>query len=180
MGHVLEVARSGRARCRACQQGIAKGERRFGERQPNPFGDGEATYWFHLQCGARKVPAAYLAALEELAAPNPAAEAHRTLAQRIAGHHRLPRLGPVSVAPTGRARCRQCRDLIGKGDYRIHLEVVADGLLDSWGFIHARCAQAYFETEVVDVFEALAIDLPAEARAELQARDGTTPGSHSG
>ena len=41
MAHVIEHASSGRAKCRSCDQPIAKGELRFGERQPNAFGEGE-------------------------------------------------------------------------------------------------------------------------------------------
>jgi hypothetical protein len=47
--HVIEPASSGRAKCRGCDRPIAKGELRFGERQPNAFGEGEMTLWFHLR-----------------------------------------------------------------------------------------------------------------------------------
>src|SRR5688500_16765560 len=43
VAHIIEPASSGRAKCRSCDQPIAKGELRFGERQPNAFGDGEMT-----------------------------------------------------------------------------------------------------------------------------------------
>ena len=62
--HVIEPATSGRAKCRGCSQPIAKGELRFGERMPNPYGDGEMTLWFHLPCGAYKRPEPLLEALE--------------------------------------------------------------------------------------------------------------------
>src|SRR5690606_34460474 len=62
MPHVIEPATSGRAKCRACDRPIAKGEPRFGERQPNAFGDGEMTLWFHLSCGAYVRPEAFLEA----------------------------------------------------------------------------------------------------------------------
>lgn len=40
MPHVFEHAPSGRAKCRGCDAVIAKGALRFGERLPNPYGDG--------------------------------------------------------------------------------------------------------------------------------------------
>jgi hypothetical protein len=167
---VIETASSGRAGCRACQEKIRKGELRLGERQPNPFGEGEATYWFHLRCGAAKVPQAYLAALDSLGEPTPAAEAFRPLARLVANHERLPRLGTVSQAPTGRARCRHCREPIAKGSYRVSLEVVTEGIRDAWGFVHARCAHDYFDADLPAVFAALGVALRDEVQAELANR----------
>ena len=54
MPHVFEEASSGRSKCRGCGVPIAKGELRFGERLPNPFGEGEVTHWFHPMCAAWK------------------------------------------------------------------------------------------------------------------------------
>ena len=39
--HSFEVAPSGRSKCRGCGDAIARGEVRFGERLPNPFGEGD-------------------------------------------------------------------------------------------------------------------------------------------
>ena len=64
MPHTLEPASSGRAKCRVCGQKLAKGEIRLGERQPNPFGDGEMTLWFHPSCAAFKRPEVFLEVLE--------------------------------------------------------------------------------------------------------------------
>ena len=61
MGHVLEPAASGRAKCRACQRPIAQGELRFGERLPNPYAEGEMTLWFHPACAGFQRPEAVLA-----------------------------------------------------------------------------------------------------------------------
>ena len=169
MSHVIEIASSGRASCRACRQKIARGELRLGERQPNPFGEGEATYWFHLRCGAAKVPDAYLAALAELPEVPPAVAAHRQLAELASAHRRLPRLGQFGRAPTGRARCRHCRELIGKGVLRVSLEVVNEGQLDSWGFLHATCARPYFEADVLPLVKARGTELDDELREALGA-----------
>src|SRR5690606_867987 len=48
MSHVIEHAASGRAKCRGCGEKIDKDELRFGEKEPNTFGDGEMTLWFHV------------------------------------------------------------------------------------------------------------------------------------
>src|SRR6478736_6926755 len=60
MPHVIEPATSARAKCRGCDQKIDKGELRFGERQPNAFGEGEMTLWFHVPCAAFKRPEPFL------------------------------------------------------------------------------------------------------------------------
>ena len=43
MPHVFEPAATGRSKCRGCKQPLGKGELRFGEGLPNPFGEGEVT-----------------------------------------------------------------------------------------------------------------------------------------
>ncbi|MGH7341280.1 MAG: PARP-type zinc finger-containing protein, partial [Candidatus Rokuibacteriota bacterium] len=75
MPHVFETASSGRAKCRGCAQPIAKGDLRFGERLPNPFGEGEMTLWFHPICAAYKRPEPILEALGEAAEKPPESEA---------------------------------------------------------------------------------------------------------
>jgi Poly(ADP-ribose) polymerase and DNA-Ligase Zn-finger region len=54
VAHLFELAASGRSKCRGCNQPIRRGELRFGERLPNPFGGGEMTLWFHPLCAAYK------------------------------------------------------------------------------------------------------------------------------
>src|SRR5258708_7001444 len=56
MQKMIEVAKSGRARCRGCRQTIAKDELRYGEEAANQFGDGTAMQWLHLLCAAKKHP----------------------------------------------------------------------------------------------------------------------------
>jgi hypothetical protein len=56
MPHVFEVASTGRAKCRGCGEPIQRGDTRFGERLPNPYGEGEMTLWFHPRCAAFKRP----------------------------------------------------------------------------------------------------------------------------
>lgn len=143
MPHVIEPAASGRAKCRGCARTVAKGDLRFGERTPNPYGEGEATYWFHLPCGAAKRPEAFMEALGE-ATDVPDAEMLRALAQRGLDHPRLVRFQAAQRAPSGRARCRQCRETIAKDTWRCVLDIWEDGRFGAIGFIHFGCAPAYF------------------------------------
>ena len=158
MAHVFEFATSGRARCRGCEQAIAKGELRFGERQPNAFGEGEMTLWFHPRCAAYKRPEPFL---EALAATGTAEGVNRrefadadelqVAAAFGVAHRRVPRINGADRAPTGRARCRHCKELIEKGTWRIALVFFEDYRFQPAGFIHAACAQPYLETtDVLD------------------------------
>lgn len=150
MPHVIEPASSGRAKCRGCGQKIAQGELRFGERQPNAFGEGEMTLWFHLMCGAYKRPAPFLEAL----ANQKDVEGHERL-EAVAGfgiaHRRVPRVNGAERAPSGRARCRSCKQLIERGAWRIALVYFEEFRFEPSGFVHATCAGEYFET--IDLIE---------------------------
>lgn len=155
--HLIEPASSGRAKCRGCEQKIAKDERRFGERQPNAFGDGEMTLWFHPRCAAYKRPEPFLEAVTAL----PAHDFDELAAAARFGieHRRVPRINGAERAPTGRARCRHCRELIAKDHWRIALVFFQDFRFDPGGFVHAACARGYFET--VDVLARLRHFSPA-------------------
>ena len=146
MPHTIEPATSGRAKCRGCGEKIAAHELRFGESLPNPFGDGETKYWFHLDCGAFRRPEPFLLALQ--AATPPLEEHERLQAQAREGitHRRLPRIDGAERSPSSRARCRCCQKSIDKGAWRIPLVFFEEGLLSPGGFVHAACSRAYFET----------------------------------
>lgn len=153
MPHVIEAAPSGRAKCRGCDGPIAKGELRFGERQPNAFGEGEMTLWFHLRCAAYKRPEPFLEALRHEAIDSgvprtdvDASDVLESAAEYGIAHRRLPRVNGADRAPTGRARCRSCKELIAKDTWRIALVFFEEYRFQPSGFIHAACAQAYFET----------------------------------
>ena len=164
---MIEPASSGRAKCRGCNQPIAKGELRFGERQPNAFGDGEMTLWFHLRCAAYQRPEALLEAAN--ADPSGAIEAGLVTAARFGiEHRRVPRIHGAERAATSRARCRSCKELIAKGDWRIALVFFEEYRFNPGGFIHAACARAYFETvEIVDRAAHFSPTLSAAEVAEL-------------
>jgi hypothetical protein len=153
MPHAIEIASSGRAKCRGCNLAIAKGELRFGERQPNSFGEGEMTLWFHLICAAYKRPEPFLEALRSDDAENGVprrdigdADALESAAEFGIAHRRVPRVNGADRAPTGRARCRSCKELIDKDSWRIALVFFEEYRFQPSGFIHAGCAQTYFET----------------------------------
>lgn len=156
--HALEPASSGRSKCRACGKAIARGELRFGERLPSPFNEGEATYWFHLECAAHRRPEPLLETLTptELAADVPAAQptvspvasvspALFAVAELGRAHPRLTRVSRIERAPSGRARCRHCKEAVAQGEFRIALDVFQDGRFDPIGFIHLGCQANYFE-----------------------------------
>jgi hypothetical protein len=148
MPHSFEHAPTGRAKCRGCGQAIGKGDLRFGEQVPNPFGDdgSETKHWYHVVCAALTRPAAFLEAL--LAATEPIADRERLEQEATLGaaHERLPRARTAERAPTGRATCRACRDLIPQDTWRLALAYYEEGRFVPGGFIHARCAKEYFGT----------------------------------
>lgn len=165
----IQAAPSGRAKCRGCGNAIAKGELRFGETGPNSYGEGEATSWFHLACAALMRPDKLQPVLEASAEPVPEREALVELARVGLEHHRLPRLVRAERASSGRAHCRSCRELIGKGEWRLALQTFEEGRPNPIGTIHASCAQAYFGTaDVLERAQRLSPDLGAEELADLK------------
>jgi hypothetical protein len=164
---VIERASSGRAKCRGCGERIARDALRLGERMPNPFGEGEMTLWFHPACAAYKRPEPFLEAARtagEALADLPALEA---AARRGLAHRRLPRIDGVRRAPSGRARCRCCREPIAQQAWRIPLVYYEEGRFEPSGYVHLRCAPAYFET--AELFDRLAHFSPELAGSDLDA-----------
>jgi hypothetical protein len=144
MAHVIEPASSGRAKCRGCNQPIVKGELRLGERQPNAFGEGEMTQWFHLRCAAYLRPDTFLEAAA--AAPADELEALGAAARFGIEHRRVPRIHGAQRASSGRAHCRACREPIAKGEWRIALVFFEEYRFDPGGYLHVGCSRDYFET----------------------------------
>src|SRR5262245_36693548 len=145
MPHVFEPASSGRAKCRGCGLPIQRGELRFGERLPNPYGEGEMTLWFHPRCAAFKRPEALLEALPEAPESLGDREALERAARGCQAHRRLARVGGAERAPSGQAKCRHCRAPIERGAWRIRLVYYEEGRFSPGGFIHLACHPAYFE-----------------------------------
>ena len=167
MPHVIERASTGRAMCRGCGTRIAAGEQRFGERLPNPYGDDgtEMTHWFHVPCAAFRRPEPFLDTLATTQASIADRERLEHEAKLGREHEKLSRLSTASRAPSGRATCRSCREAIAKDAWRIALLYYEEGQFSPAGFIHARCAVAYFETTAV--LDRLKHFSPALSEAEL-------------
>lgn len=169
MAHVIEAAPTGRAKCRGCGGKIAALELRFGERLPNPFADGETTHWFHLDCAAFKRPEPFLEGLAAREEPLDDRDRLEREARLGLAHRRLPRIDGAERAPSGRAACRSCREPIPKDAWRIRLVFYEDGRFVPAGYVHARCAGAYFETtEVLARVQRFAPDLCAEDVEEIR------------
>lgn len=141
---IVEPATSGRAKCRGCGRSIPKGELRIGERAPNPFGEGDATFWFHLRCAAAKRPKVFLELLESLDDVPPQMTEVRGWADAAATHERISWHAHAERAPSGRARCRKCRELIGKAQWRVAIDIWEEGRFAPMGFVHAGCAVEHF------------------------------------
>ena len=172
--HNFEIAPSGRSKCRGCGAAIAKGDVRFGERLPNPFGDGDMVHWHHPRCASLRRPESFLqAAGTDSAALVLTIESLKGVAQQQLAHRRLQRLGAAERAPSGRARCRHCKDLIANDNWRLPLIFFEEGTYTSAGFIHAECADDYCEgADVWPVISHFAADLEEAQRAELASAMG--------
>ena len=174
----IQPAPTGRAKCKGCGNAIAKAELRFGETGPNSFGEGEATSWFHLACGALMRPEKLLPVLE---ASTDEVRERAWLGETArfgVEHRRLPRLVRAERASSGRAHCRSCRELIGKGEWRFALQKFEEGRANPIGTIHASCAEAYFgTTDVLERAQRLTPDFNEADVADLkQALSQQRPG----
>jgi hypothetical protein len=175
--HTIEAAATGRSKCRGCGEGIAAGVWRFGETVPNPFGEGDTTHWFHLDCGAFRRPQPFLEALDSATAAIDDADALRAHARGGVEHERLPQINGAERDKSGRAQCRSCKATIAKGAWRIPLVRNEEGRFMASGFVHAGCAQAHFQTtDVMPRLQRFAKGLTeadlAEIASELQRGTG--------
>jgi hypothetical protein len=163
----IELASSGRARCRACRRAIGKGQERFAEAAPNPLAEGETQYYYHLECAAERRPKLFAALYATLQPPRTDLEPLAAAAALATAHHRLERLGVLERAKSARANCRFCRELIEKGAWRVALQPIEEGRVGAWGFIHLPCVAGY--TGVKPSPERLLrySELPDDARAEI-------------
>jgi hypothetical protein len=176
VSHIFEPASSGRSKCRGCARIIRRGELRFGERLPNPFGEGEMTLWFHPVCAAYKRPEPLLQALGETLENVPDRERLERAAHGSLAHRRLPRIDGAARAPTGQAKCRSCHQPIMRGSWRIRLVFYEEGRFSPGGFVHLDCRKAYFETnDVLDQVLHFSSDLSDGEREELRHACETDP-----
>ncbi|APV49427.1 hypothetical protein BWI17_06870 [Betaproteobacteria bacterium GR16-43] len=167
MPHIFEPAATGRAKCRGCGVAIAKGELRFGERLPNIFGEGEATHWFHPRCAAYKRPESFIEGLKEPGPEVPDREALERIALATQAHSRLQRIDGAERSPSSQAKCRQCKEPIEKGAWRIRLVFHEEGNFSPGGYIHLACRGVYFEAD--DIVEQVLHFSPALDAADRDA-----------
>jgi hypothetical protein len=155
--------------CRACARAIGRGELRFGELLPNPYGQGEMTLWFHPLCAAFKRPEPLLQALGEAPETLPQRAALERAARSSLAHRRIPRIDGAERSPSGQARCRNCREVIARGSWRIRLVFFEGGRFSPSGCVHLACRKAYFEAgEVLEQMLHFSPDLGAAEREELR------------
>lgn len=153
MAHMIEVAKTGRAKCRTCRAPIAKDELRFGEETINAFSDGDMTYmWHHLPCAAKKKPKELQVALAAWEGDVPdRAELEATM--KTAAAKARPTTFPYAEkAPTGRSKCLACDQAIDKDTIRVAIEreVDAGGFVrKSAGYLHSACAGEFVDDETL-------------------------------
>jgi hypothetical protein len=147
MAESIEVAKTGRARCRICRQPIEKGALRFGLEQPSAFGEGMQWVWHHLTCAAKKKPVEMQAALAAFAGEVPnRAEIDALIAE---GDKTATVFPYVERAPTGRSKCLQCREPIEKGALRVVVEreLETGPARTGTGYLHPQCAGDFLQQE---------------------------------
>jgi hypothetical protein len=148
MAETIEVAKTGRARCRACRQPIEKGTLRFGEEQPSAFAEGMQWVWYHPTCAARKKPVPVRNALALFGGEVPGRSELESL---LAEADKTASVFPYAErASTGRSKCLQCREPIEKGALRVatEREVELGGMARSGaGYLHPRCAGEFLAEE---------------------------------
>ena len=147
MAHMIEPAKSGRAKCRSCKKTIEKGALRLGEEILDPFGSGGTTHvWHHVDCAAEKKPDELKAAMASYEGDIPERDA---LEKKIGeSQKKLPpgTFPYAEVAPSGRSRCMACEENIEKDTLRIAIEREVDtGTFKTKGpgYLHPMCAADY-------------------------------------
>jgi Poly(ADP-ribose) polymerase and DNA-Ligase Zn-finger region len=147
MAETIEVAKTGRARCRVCRQPIEKGALRFGEEQPSAFGEGLQWAWHHLTCAAKKKPAQVRRALESFTGEVPDRPELEALLESK-DSEAASEFPHAERAPTGRSRCLECKQPIEKDALRVAIERQVDlgGMARaSAGYLHPRCAKQHLQ-----------------------------------
>jgi len=155
--YVIEGARSSRAKCKTCRKTIDKGVLRLGVLIEGPYGIGYL--WHHLSCAAKrrlddveeayateawkaaKEPPEKVPTIEELREVNEEAEEKR---------QSRPKFPFAEADPSGRAKCKQCGELMEKGSLRVVLgrEVEFGSQYRTMGIqVHPACVAAEIERE---------------------------------
>lgn len=126
--YIIEGARSARAKCKSCRKKIDKGVLRLGILIEGPFGLGHL--WHHLTCAAKRrlddVEEAYAMAAWQFAQSPPEnvppieelRKLHEEAEEKKQSRKRIPY---VEVDPSGRAKCKNCGEVMEKGSLRVVL-----------------------------------------------------------
>ncbi len=119
---MIEPARSNRSKCKTCRRKIDKDSLRIGIMIEGPFGAGYL--WHHLKCAAkRQFPAVEEAYGQKCWAEGievpPLAELKRL--EEDAAKKKAEKIDPpfAQIAPSGRAKCKHCDELIEKDTPRV-------------------------------------------------------------
>jgi poly [ADP-ribose] polymerase len=117
----IEPAKSSRSKCKVCRRAIPKDSLRMGVLIEGPFGTGYL--WHHLKCMAKrdfsKVEEAYSAQCWDEGVEPPVLDSMRGLADAADKKKKEKKTAPyIERAPSGRARCKHCGELIEKDDFR--------------------------------------------------------------
>ena len=159
MAHIVEAAKSGRARCRTCGEGILKGEVRFGEEVANAFSErgGTTFHWHHLRCAAKKKPWQLREALKSFAGEVPDREEIEGLIAENELKQKPSTFPYAERATTGRSHCSQCRETIEKGALRVATAREAEGptmmMPPGPRFLHPGCASAALGGDPAKLFD---------------------------
>ncbi|MHC5114344.1 MAG: PARP-type zinc finger-containing protein [Planctomycetota bacterium] len=173
MPDVIEPARSGRAKCRGCREKIEKDAMRFGEEVPNPYADEDdatAVHWFHLRCAAERRPEKVAAALASHDGEVPDRAELVAIAEAGMANPELSRVVRAERAPSGRARCRGCRELIEKDALRVVMrpEEDVDPMAPNFS-LHVKCAaEKLGDTGLLDKLRRVSEQLGKDDLAELE------------
>ena len=182
MGHIIEPAKSGRAKCRSCKKAIEKGSLRLGEEILDPFGSGGTTHvWHHVECAAEKKPDELKAAMADYADEIPERAA---LEKKIADSQKKlpPGTFPYAEnAPTGRSKCMACEESIAKDTLRVAIEREVDtGTFKTKGagYLHPMCAADFTgDSAMFPKVKENSRELTKDQLAELEAALGSGEGS---
>lgn len=174
MSHVIEEAKSGRAKCRKCKEKIEKGHLRFGHEVPNAFDEGSMTHqWYHLKCAAEKLPRELSQTLAGFDDDVPDRDELEQLIEKNRKKQKPTTFPYADAATTGRSSCIVCGDKIEKGELRVAVEreVDAGGFSrKSAGYLHPACCVEYDELpdNLLDSIRANSTSLEDDQLDELE------------
>lgn len=144
MPHLIEHAKSGRAKCRKCREKIEKDELRFGH---ETMFEGSPTYqWYHLKCAAEKVARELGTTLSEFDEDVPDRAELEELIAANRKKQKPTQMPYAEAAPSARSSCLVCEEKIAKDDFRVAIEreIDAGGFSRTGaGYLHPACVREY-------------------------------------